>query len=129
MAYGISTLHTYNTGVLKESCNDNNGCTGPPANSVRPSTNTLVHQFAADNAFFLKSFATAFAKMCTAGYGLPVNVDGSTSTGKLGTLTAIDLSTCPNTPTATPTLPVSVNILLAVGNHYRELMSHVSRLC
>jgi len=99
MAYTISQTGATHTGVLGEVCNDNNGCRKPNTNTGsadRPIiTNSLVHQFAADNTLFLKAFAAAYAKMCSAGYGLPANVDGTTATGKLGTLTAIDLTTCP----------------------------------
>lgn len=69
------------------------GCAGPTARAV-PSTYALAKQFADDNAAFLQAFAVSYVKMTTAGYGVPADVDGSTSTGKLGTLTAIDLSTC-----------------------------------
>ena len=32
--------------------------------------------------------------MVSVGYGVPANVDGATASGKLGTLTAINLATC-----------------------------------
>jgi len=99
MAYTINKSGATGTGVLGEVCTDNNGCRTPTTpntgSAVRPSTNTLVHQFAADNTLFLNAFAAAYAKMCSVGYGLPANIDGATATGKLGTLTAIDLTTCP----------------------------------
>lgn len=69
------------------------GCAGPTAKAV-PSTYALAKQFADDNAAFLAAFAVSYTKMTTVGYGVPANADGSTATGKLGTLTAIDFSTC-----------------------------------
>ena len=69
------------------------GCSSPSTNAY-PSTYSLVNTYANDNTAFLNGFASSYAKMSTVGYGLPANTDGSTSTGKLGTLTAIDVTTC-----------------------------------
>eukprot|EP01034_Spumella_vulgaris_P027815 gene27815-34594_t len=87
----------------------NYGCT-LPSNTAMPSTATLAGVYAdttTGNAAFLAGFSVAFPKMVSVGYGVPLNVDGATSSGKLGTLTAIDLSTCPNTaPSVLPTSSV-----------------------
>jgi hypothetical protein len=69
------------------------GCSTPTATGL-PSTFALANTFAQDNAAFLAAFAVSYAKMTTVGYGVPDATDGATSTGKLGTVTAIDLSTC-----------------------------------
>ncbi len=47
------------------------------------------------NDDFLAKFAESWKKMTNVGYGIPATVDGATATGKLGTLTHINLSTCP----------------------------------
>ena len=71
------------------------GCINP-LNQAAPSTAQLALQYSNNNNLFLRNFATAFAKMAAAGYGSTVSaVDGATTTGKLGTLTTIDLTTCP----------------------------------
>lgn len=69
------------------------GCRNPD-NFAPPSSLQLCQLYAADNNVFLQAFAVAYTKMTTVGYGMPVNADGATATGKLGTLTAIDFSTC-----------------------------------
>jgi hypothetical protein len=69
------------------------GCSNPVA-TTKPSTYTLAASFAANNAAFLSAFATSYTKMTTVGYGVPAATDGATSTGKLGTVTSIDFSTC-----------------------------------
>lgn len=72
--------------------NGSYGCT--PADMDMPVTCDLVCQYANDNGLFLREFVTAWTKLTNVGYGIPENVDGATSTGRLGTLTAIDLSKC-----------------------------------
>jgi len=72
------------------------GCNAPgttPATTA-PSTFALATSYAANNALFLANFATAYTKMTTVGYGVPAKADGSTATGKLGTLTSVDFTTC-----------------------------------
>ena len=69
------------------------GCSQPTSTTV-PSTNSLVNSFANSNTAFLNAFATAYVKMTTVGYGVPANIYGATSSGKLGTITAINLTTC-----------------------------------
>ncbi len=68
------------------------GCT--PNHTRPPNTTTLSRQYAANNSLFLHDFAAAFVKMVCVGYGVPEDVDGATASGKLGKLTAIDLTTC-----------------------------------
>jgi len=73
------------------------GCTfgrGGTSSTTLPSTYALAASYATNNALFLTNFATSFAKMTSVGYGVPANVDGATASGKLGTLTAINLATC-----------------------------------
>mmetsp|Transcript_29859 Transcript_29859/g.41008 ORF Transcript_29859/g.41008 Transcript_29859/m.41008 type:complete len:343 (+) Transcript_29859:425-1453(+) len=62
-------------------------CTMPDAPTS--SSFELSTKFAADNSFFLSSFATSFKKMTTVGY----STDSATP-GKLGSLTGIDLNSC-----------------------------------
>ena len=69
------------------------GCRDPSA-TTPPSTWPLCLQYAASNSAFLQAFPVAFTKMTCVGYGVPVAVDGATATGKLGTLTHINLNTC-----------------------------------
>lgn len=64
------------------SANSNDGNCINPTSTTAPSTAALVQQFAANNSFFLSSFATAFAKMSNVGY----RVDSGPA-GKLGNLT------------------------------------------
>jgi len=64
------------------------GCDRPQDTTV-PSTASQVQQYLLHNDLFLADFSESFTKMVTVGYG----VDG-TSTGKLGSLTSIDLTTC-----------------------------------
>ena len=71
------------------------GCRDPDDLSP-PTTWELCLSYAEDNSVFVNAFARAYEKMSCVGYGgVPGTVDGSTSTGKLGTLTSIDFSTCP----------------------------------
>jgi hypothetical protein len=80
--------------VCGPSGQDNGGFGCSPAEPLMPSTCNLVCQLAQDNALFLSSFATAFTRMTSVGYGVPDKVDGATASGKLGTLTHIDFSSC-----------------------------------
>ena len=75
------------------SVNTTYGCRAP-SNVVPPSSWPLSVAYAANNTMFVEAFAVAYTKMSTVGYGVPAAVDGAISTGKLGTLTAIDLTTC-----------------------------------
>ena len=69
------------------------GCKNPTA-LIPPTTYELCRMYATNNSAFLQAFAVAYTKMTTVGYGVPAAEDGATSTGKLGTLTSIDLDTC-----------------------------------
>lgn len=90
--YDISIIN--DLGTPNQRCGPGTtGCTQPTSTTV-PSTSALVNSFANSNTAFLNAFASSYAKMTTVGYGVPANVDGATSTGKLGTITAIDLTTC-----------------------------------
>lgn len=73
------------------------GCINPPGIPQNvPSTAQLCLTYANSNGVFVRAFALAFARMSAAGYGGVVGTaDGATTTGKLGTLTTIDLSLCP----------------------------------
>ena len=75
--------------------NNSYGCRDP-SSVTPPTTWELCLSYAEDNSVFVNAFARAYEKMSCVGYsGVPGTVDGSTSTGKLGTLTSIDFSTCP----------------------------------
>lgn len=66
-----------------------------PTNTTAPSTFALARRYANDNGLFQRAFVSSYNRMVSVGYGgVPKPVDGSTRTGKLGTLTTIDLSTC-----------------------------------
>ena len=98
LAYPISTTLPNVTGHKQvcgpqELAGSNYGCQYP-TNVTQPSTLALCKYYAANNTAFVEAFAVAYTKMTTVGYGVPAPVDGATATGKLGTLTAIDLSTC-----------------------------------
>ena len=56
-----------------------------------PSTRVLVLQYIADNTLFLQNFANSYDSMVTVGFGRKE----AGTTGKLGTLTLFDSSTCP----------------------------------
>lgn len=107
-AFNIDTTTTpatcTNCGQLTQRCEGtNNGCLHPAG--PYSSTYAQVQSYIGSNALFLSDFAPAFAKLVTAGYGVPTATDGATSTGKLGTLTHVDLSTCEATlaeDTSTP---------------------------
>eukprot|EP01034_Spumella_vulgaris_P021863 gene21863-27938_t len=68
------------------------GCS--PSNGTMPETCQTACLFGNTNSYFLTSFATSFVKMVCVGYGVPAQVDGATASGKIGTLTHIDLTTC-----------------------------------
>jgi len=90
VAYNI-TFTSPSLGAVNQQCGPyDNGtlftCTKP--NAPTSSYFDLSTQYAADNAFFLSSFASSFKKMTSVGYG---TLDAP---GKLGTLTDIDLDTC-----------------------------------
>ena len=96
-----AVVNGFTVGTPGQKCGPANGqvpygCGVPPAPPVTtpPSTFTLATSYAANNALFLSNFATAYTKMMTVGYGVPAAADGSTATGKLGTLTSIDFTTC-----------------------------------
>lgn len=97
MSLGFSINTDNAQGVVGQVCgpsaiNGNSyGCSQPTSSSA-PSTFSLVSQYASSNSQFLTDFARSFAKMTSVGYG----VSGGSSSGKLGTLTNIDLNTCPN---------------------------------
>ena len=87
-------------GVTSQACrargNTNNHpvCTNPPDNTT-PDTFALARQFADNNRQFQVAFVEAFNRIAAVCYGgVPSAAEGSTATGKLGTLTTIDLSTC-----------------------------------
>ena len=69
------------------------GC-DPDGRDKVPKTADQVQLYAKDNKLFLDDFSAAFTKMVCVGYGVPQFVEGATSTGKLGTLTHIDLESC-----------------------------------
>jgi len=100
-------------GIFTQRCGGANNalCTNPVGGAAV--TNALATSYINNNQLFLNNFAQSFVKLTTFGYGVPANIDGATSTGKLGTLTAIDLSTCP-APTTTPTtVPTTVPTTLS----------------
>ena len=74
---------TYNSGF---------GCS--PNSPVMPPTCNLACQYANNLCFFLDHFSAAWQRMVSVGYGVPSNTTGSTASGKLGTLTYLDLTTC-----------------------------------
>jgi hypothetical protein len=96
LAFNANT--TTGRGRLGQVCGpsgqDNGGFGCSPAEALMPPTCDLVCQLAQDNTLFLNSFAAAFTRMTSVGYGVPISVDGATASGKLGTLTHIDFSTC-----------------------------------
>ena len=80
------------------------GCVNPTSQAV-PSTAQQVLQYSNNNPQFLADFAAAFVKMSAVGFGGVVSaLDGATSSGKLGTLTTIDLTTCPYQPPGNPSV-------------------------
>jgi hypothetical protein len=81
------------------------GCINPTA-STAPSTRELCMTYVGSNAAFLAAFVEAYSKMTSVGYGPPPPavapapgpapglLDEATTSGRLGTLTAIDFNTC-----------------------------------
>jgi hypothetical protein len=124
MVYPIETNSTIISNPrFKQICGPNTpkkghfGCTGERPKAKRPLKDTLslCKHYAANNAAFVKAFGKAFTRMTTVGYGIAPapnnnnnnpNTNGRNSsipgpvagraagTGKLGTLTPIDLSAC-----------------------------------
>jgi hypothetical protein len=94
LAYNLTIFGTYHLAKPTQHCGPYpNGCRQPDDNSI-PITQSLAVTYANSNTAFLAAFAPAFAKLTTLGYGVPSSVDGSTSSGRLGTLTSIDFATC-----------------------------------
>ena len=83
-SYGLSNSKDPNSGTY--GCT--NGANGLGKSNAAPSTLNLVDKYFSDNQFFLNSFASTFPKMVNVGYGV------SPASGKLGSLTNIDLSKC-----------------------------------
>jgi hypothetical protein len=98
LVYNI-TIDAAGVGVLGQRCGStvvngvDYGCVNP-SSLGQPSTYALALQYSLDTPLFLTNFAEAFVKMTSVGYGVPGPNDGDTATGKLGTLTTIDLATC-----------------------------------
>jgi hypothetical protein len=94
MALAFSIDTTNGQGVVGQTCAPVGanqavfGCTRP-TDSTTPSTAAQVQGYINSNALFLSDFAAAFTRMVTVGYATT-----SETTGKLGTLTAIDLTAC-----------------------------------
>jgi hypothetical protein len=92
-----------NVGVLNQVCGPavtfessgliDFGC-DRPLNRAGASTLPQVRRYDENNTAFYADFEIAYVKMVTVGYGVPANTDGATASGKLGTLTSIDLNTC-----------------------------------
>ena len=83
-SYGLATPSDPNSG----SYGCTNGANGLGKNNSAPSTLNLVNKYFSDNQFFLNSFAVSFPKMVNVGYGV------APASGKLGSLTSIDLTKC-----------------------------------
>ena len=66
-----------------------NGAAGTGQNTTHPNTFTQVNNYRRNNGLFLSDFAASFVKMMAIGYST-----APSTTGKLGTLTNIDLSKC-----------------------------------
>ncbi|OYX40883.1 hypothetical protein B7Y94_05955, partial [Candidatus Saccharibacteria bacterium 32-49-12] len=108
LRYGLSTeLPVSVSGESAQTCgpravNGAYGCVNPTSQTA-PSTAQQVLQYSNNNPLFLADFAAAFVKMSTVGYGGAVSaLEGATTSGKLGTLTTIDLTTCPYQPPGDP---------------------------
>eukprot|EP01038_Epipyxis_sp_PR26KG_P006764 gene6765-9266_t len=110
MYYPITTLNKdgSTTGDSGQTCssaltsNSNQyGCISGDGSTILTSTSkpslssSYVDSYASSLTGYLSAFATSYAKMTCVGFGVPASADGSTSSGRLGTLTSIDLSTCP----------------------------------
>lgn len=87
-------------GVLDQHCGggpNTQFCTSPGSTAVtgaKASTYATVQSFQQSNAAFLAAFQTTFAQLVSLGYG-GVPATGATVTGKIGSLTGIDLTACP----------------------------------
>eukprot|EP01038_Epipyxis_sp_PR26KG_P006766 gene6766-9267_t len=100
LAFPINS--TVSTGDIGQNCstyvsNGVYGCVSSTgvANYTTPLTYPLILNFSKQpRSYFFTQFSQSFTKMICVGYGVPNNVSGSTSTGKLGTLTYIDFNTC-----------------------------------
>jgi len=68
------------------------GCS--PNFAVMPATCSLTCQYANDLCFFLDQFSPAWERMVDVGYGVPASTNGATASGKLGTLTTVNLQQC-----------------------------------
>lgn len=96
LIYNISLLGVNNTGILDQTCGPiPQRCHSPIDVSV-PTTSALAMSFAHNNTLFLNAFAPAFAKLVSLGYGVPNAhaMDKDVTTGRLGSVTAIDFTTC-----------------------------------
>ena len=67
------------------------GCSAP-SNLIKPITYALTNEYAQNTAFY-NAFSVSYTKMTTVGYR-GFSATATTTTGKLGTLTGIDLSQC-----------------------------------
>jgi hypothetical protein len=98
LVYPLNTSFPPSPDGLNQKCHIDSATQQPrckrPANDAQPSTLALCRIYAADNNAFQLAFVDAYQRMVTVGYGLPENRDGATATGKLGTLTAVDLESC-----------------------------------
>ena len=65
-----------------------NGNTGKGQSTTEPSTLSTIRKYIFDNQLFLNDFAQSFSKMVSVGYGT------APASGKLGSLTNIDLTKC-----------------------------------
>lgn len=104
LAFNISTSSAdcpY-CGLSNERCGPNGPplnqplCTNPVTHAViggNPGTLAQVQNYATNNAAFLADFQAVFAQLTTLGYG-GVPGTGATVSGKIGSVTGIDLSKC-----------------------------------
>ena len=106
LAFGINTDNV--VGVNGQFCGSQETCIAPAATTPVPETRNITQFFSSNskefgeidpglvvNTRFLHHFAAAFRKMTAVGYGTePPWTDGESISGKLGTLTTLDLSTC-----------------------------------
>lgn len=92
-------LSDENIGTLDQKCGPavgdpaRFGCINPSSMAGASTFSQVVGYIGNEQGFF-DDFAVSYVKMVTVGYGVPDVADGSTSSGKLGTLTSIDLSSC-----------------------------------
>lgn len=93
-----STPNCPKCGVFFQNCgNPDVACSKPEAGFAEPDIFDQVKIYAdrnTGNKKFLDDFGISFAKLMSVGYGMPADVDGATAAGKLGTLTALNFSTC-----------------------------------